>query len=217
MGKDINEQKKLMINMCQRMTALGLTYGTWGNISFLTGDSDKVIITPSGMKYDTLKPDDLVVVDLDGNVLEGNRRPSIETPMHTAIYRKRTDVGSVVHTHSIFATASAVARVPVPAVVEDMAQIVGGAAEVAKYSLPGTKELADNVVDALGSRNAVLLANHGMVGVGSTVEEAFEVCQIVEKTARIHAYSKLFGEPVILSEEDVAEMHEFYMTKYKQV
>ena len=214
---DLSQLKQSIIDISREMVRLGLTLGTWGNISILAPDRGSVVITPSGMNYDIITAEDMVIVDLSsGRITEGNRRPSIETPLHLAIYRKRTDVNAVVHTHSLFATAAAVARTPIPAVVEDMAQAVGGSVEVAGYALPGTDELAGNVIAALATRNAVLMANHGMVGVGPTVSDAFQVCQVVEKTARIYAYAKLYGDPVILSDDDIREMHRFFTNKYRQ-
>ncbi len=216
MDTDLQEGKKSIIRVCRDMVSLGLTVGTWGNVSIFSRENARAVITPSGMDYAELVPEDMVTVDLEGQVTEGTRRPSIETPLHLAIYRAREDVTAVVHTHSPFATSAAVARVPLPAVVEDMAQIAGGAVEVASYAPPGSRQLADNVAAALAGRNAVLLANHGVVGVGATVDEAFRVCQVVEKTAMIYAFARLFGQPVPLSERDIEEMHRFYKTQYGQ-
>ncbi|MFA5881661.1 MAG: class II aldolase/adducin family protein [Eubacteriales bacterium] len=216
MRSELDEQKKSIITVCRQLVHLGLTLGTWGNVSVLCDEPGKVLITPSGMKYDVLCPDDIVAVGLDGQIWEANRRPSMETPLHLAIYRHRSDVRAIVHTHSTFATAAAVAGTPIPAVVEDMAQIVGGNAEVADYAPAGSAQLAENVISALGPRGAVLLANHGVVGVGADIEEALQVCQVVEKTACIYAYAKLFGNPKTISDKDVKEMNEFFKTKYKQ-
>ncbi|HBW35874.1 class II aldolase/adducin family protein [Desulfosporosinus sp. BICA1-9] len=198
------------------MLAINLTVGTWGNISCRIPEKDYVAITPSGMSYDTLAPEDIVVMDLRGNTISGTNKPSIELPLHLAIYNARDDVQAIVHTHSPYATALAVARKEVPGAVEDMVQIVGGKVRVSEYALPGTVQLGTNTVKALEGRNAVLLANHGMIGVGRNLDEAFRVCQVVEKSAQIVIFAKLMGGVVELSEEDIAGMRNFYLNGYGQ-
>lgn len=210
------EEREQVIKACRDLFGMGLNLGTWGNISRISREKQMVVITPSGVEYPALQATDLVAVDLEGNVAEGTLKPSSETALHLEIYKARSDVGAIAHTHSIFATAAAVTRTPIPAVVEDMAQIIGGDVQVAEYAMPGTMDLARNAVSALGSKNAVLLANHGVIGVGKNMEEAVLACQVVEKTAQVFAYSKMFGSPVYLSQKDIDEMHHFYVNKYKQ-
>lgn len=199
-----------------RMARAGLVVGTWGNVSCRVSREDLVVITPSGMAYDSLQPRDIVVVNLDGEIIEGERKPSTELELHLAIYRARTDIQAVMHTHSVFASAMAVARQPIPPLVEDIAQIVGGEVPVAEYAPAGSRQLARNVVAALGRGNAVLLCNHGMVGVGGSLDEAFNVCQIVEKAAQIYLWARVAGTPVILSEKEVAHLRHDYLAFYGQ-
>lgn len=199
-----------------RMARAGLVLGTWGNVSCRVSREDLVVITPSGMPYDALQPRDIVVVDLNGTVVEGERRPSTELELHLAIYRARPDVKAIMHTHSVFASAMAVARQPVPPVVEDVAQVVGGPVPVAEYAPAGSRELAEEVVRALGRGNAVLLANHGLVGVGENLDEAFNVCQIVEKAAQIYILASLIGKPTVLAENEVIDLRYRYLTSYGQ-
>jgi L-fuculose-phosphate aldolase len=199
-----------------RMARAGLVVGTWGNVSYRVSHEDLAAITPSGMPYDALMPRDIVVVDLKGNVVEGERKPSTELELHLAIYRARPEVCAVMHTHSVFASAMAAARMPIPPMVEDLAQIIGGEVPVAEYGPAGSRELAGKVVEALGESNAVLLANHGMVGVGVDLEEAFNVCQIVEKAAQIYLWASLAGTPVALSRSEVVKLRKDYLTVYGQ-
>lgn len=199
-----------------KMAQAGLVVGTWGNVSCRVSREDLVVITPSGMAYDSLQPQDIVVVNLDGEIVEGERKPSTELELHLAIYRARTDIQAVMHTHSVFASAMAVARQPIPPVVEDVAQIVGGQVPVAEYAPPGSRQLAKNVVSALGQGNAVLLCNHGVVGVGGSLDEAFIVCQIVEKAAQVYLWAGLAGTPAVLSEKEVADLRRDYLTFYGQ-
>lgn len=208
--------REQIIKTGEELLTSGLIIGTWGNISRRLPEGDNVLITPSGMSYNILKPADLIVVGLDGEILSGDRKPTTEAFLHLAIYRARPDVMAVVHTHSTYASAYAVARTPLPPVTEELAQIVGGAVEVAGYALPGTAELAENAVAALGNRNAVLLANHGVVGVGPGLSEAITACRVVEKTAQVNTLAKIIGTPVELDNKDVIEMHDFFLTKYGQ-
>jgi L-fuculose-phosphate aldolase len=168
------------------------------------------------MDYLSLKEEDLVLLDLENQVIEGKRKPSSEYHLHTAIYRNRPDIQGVVHTHSVFATAHAVSRVPLPGLVEDLVMIVGGDVEVAEYHPPGGEELAQAAIRALHDKNAVFLANHGLVGGGRTIEEALKVCQVVEKSAQIHTMARLLGTPVLLNQEDMDLMRNNYLYSYGQ-
>lgn len=208
--------KAKVASLGRLMYETGLVAGTWGNISTIVRQEGLVVVTPSGMDYSIIKPEDMVVLKLSGQVVEGKRKPSSETPMHLAIYRVREDISGVVHTHSEAASAFAVLRQRIEPVVEDAAMLVGGAVEVAEYALPGTEELAQNTVKALGNRYAVLMANHGLVGVGVNVEEAFTVCQVVEKSARIYAMARALGKPAIIPPDDVAELSRVYRNSYGQ-
>ncbi|MDA8229171.1 MAG: class II aldolase/adducin family protein [Desulfitobacterium hafniense] len=208
--------RERLLAVGRELYSSGMIAGTWGNISVWDDVKNAFWITPSGMDYLTLVPEDLVLIDITGQTKEGFRKPSSEFLMHLDIYRARSDVKGIVHTHSVYATAHAVANKCIPPIVEDMAQIVGGSVETASYELPGTEELALAVVVGLGEKNAVLLANHGLVGVGRNLEEAFKVCQVVEKGAQIHLMSYLLGTPVLLSDEDVRKMRSDYLNKYGQ-
>lgn len=198
----------------QEMERRRLVLGTWGNVSARV--DDYLVITPSGMNYMNLQPLDLPVLDRAGGVVLGNRRPSTESPMHKAVYQHRPDINAVVHTHSPYAAALSVARQPLPPILEELAQLIGGEVRVAEYALPGTQELARRVVEALGDGMAALLPNHGLVGVGRTVEEALLVCEIAEKGAMIFCYAREVGQPTVLDEEKVAWLRREYLNHYGQ-
>lgn len=210
------ETCKNVVEKGREMLATNLTVGTWGNVSCRVPGEACIAITPSGMRYDHLVPEDIVVLDLRGNIISGARRPSIEVPLHLAIYNARADVLAIIHTHSVYATAMAVARREIPAAAEDLVQIVGGNVRVNEYALPGTEKLGINTVKALEGRNAVLLANHGLVGVGRNLEEAFKVCQVVEKSAQITLLAQLMGGAVELAQGDIDRMRDFYLQGYGQ-
>lgn len=216
MPEEIEKLKEKVAQLSKNMSQSGLVAGTWGNISALERHAGVMVITPSGMDYTTMQATDMVVLDMQGQVVEGKRKPSSEAPLHLAIYKAREDVSGIVHTHSEVATAFAVIREPIEPVVEDAAMLVGGAVEVAQYALPGTNELAHNVVNALEKRFAVLMANHGLVGVGRNLDEAYIVCQVVEKCAKIFAWSKTLGQPKLLPEQDISTLSNIYRSSYGQ-
>lgn len=213
MAKEREEIVQAGIEVYER----GLVAGTWGNISArLEKDQEKFAITPSGMDYREIQKDDIVILNLKGEKVEGDKKPSSEKKLHIHIYKSRSDINSIVHSHSIYASAIACARKDIPPIIEDMVQIVGGSVEIADYKLPGSDELAEAAVDALSNKKAALLANHGVVALGEDMEEALKVAEIVEKSAKIYLLAKIFGEPHELSEEDVEIMRKMYSEDYGQ-
>jgi len=208
------EMRQAVVDTGRQMIQRGLVAGTWGNISVRSSGGEQIAITPSGRPYDQLTFEDIVVVDPAGQVLSG-QRPSSELALHLAIYRARTDVRAIVHTHSLYATACAVAGKAIPASLEEMVQAVGGAVQVATYALPGTLELANHAVAALSDRSAVLLANHGVAACGPSLAEALLVAELVEKAAHIHVVAEQLGGARELSDEDVALMRRFYLEHYR--
>lgn len=183
-----HEQKKLVLEAAQKILEKGLVVGTAGNISLrlpLQGKRQLLAITPSARHYDSLGLDDIPIVDFNGQTVEGNLRPSMETMLHIGIYRARENVNAVIHTHSVYASAVAVAGLDIPPLLDDQVAFLGGAIKLAEYALSGSPEQVASVTAALGDRSAVLLPNHGVIGTGRTVRHAFTACELVEKTARI--------------------------------
>ncbi len=216
MGLSIEKARESLVRVGRRIAEAGLVTGTWGNLSVRVLEEDAVVVTPSGLGYDRLSPADMVVVDPDGRVLDGALKPSTELALHLEIYRARDDVRAVVHTHSTYATALAVAGVKLPVILEELAQVIGGTVRVASYAMAGTRELAFSAVRALGKVNAVLLANHGVVGVGRSLEEALQACLTVEKGAQIYLLACQAGKPGILGDTDVQALRSFFVTAYGQ-
>ncbi|HAA90206.1 MAG: L-fuculose phosphate aldolase FucA [Thermoanaerobacterales bacterium 50_218] len=205
-----------IIKIGRQMLESGLVLGTWGNLSVRLAALDGFLITPSGIDYRLLSEEDLVLVDFNGRKVEGKLRPSSETLLHAAIYRNRPDVNGIVHTHSIHSSVFAVNREEIPPVLEEFAQLVGGIVRVATYAPPGTPELAEATVAALGDRGAVLLANHGLVSVGSHLQEAFLVSQVVEKAAYVYLLAKISGKPHVLTEEEAWRLRRDFLENYGQ-
>lgn len=208
--------KQMVVEYGEKIVKEGLVVATWGNLSAREEDEKVFVITPSGMNYTVLEPEDIVAVDFTGNPVGPGRKSSVETPMHAAIYRARPDVKAIIHTHSINASACAAARVEIPCIMEDMASMVGGPVKVAEYAPTGTQKLADNVLAALEDRNAVILANHGVVTVGRCLEEAFKLSLMVEKTAEIFIKSRILGQPYSLDGDEVCHLKDFYRSCYGQ-
>ena len=212
---EISEKyKKLIVDTGRELYKQNLTLGTWGNISVLDSEAGLVYIKPSGMDYNEINPEDIIVVDKKGKTIEGFRKPSIEMPMHLSIYNARKDVGAIIHYHPIYSSVLAVTGFSLPGICEDFVQIVGEKVLCAKYALPGSDELAENAVASLGNRNAVFLLNHGTLCVGKDMKEAMKVCYVVEKTAHIYILSKSVGKCRIIPEEDIKIMQDFAKKSY---
>ncbi len=209
------EIRNEIANLGREIAACGFNLGTWGNISARI-DDNHIAITPSGIAYDIITAKDIVVIDLMGNIMEGNKKPSIELPLHSAIYKAKSNINAIVHTHSVCCTAFAIARKPIPATCEDMIQIVGGQVEVAEYFLPGSKGLAQSAVTALGNKSACIMANHGLLTAADTLYEAYKISQIVEKSAQTVIYANSLGGAIELSQADIDFMRDFYLNKYGQ-
>ena len=183
------EAKQTVLEAARDMSEKGLVVGTSGNISLRlpsAGKKQLLAITPTSRHYDTLDIDDIPIIDFDGQPVEGDLPPSVETPLHIGIYRARKNVNAVIHTHSVFASAVSVAGLDIPPIMEDQVIFLGGEIKLAGHALSGTRELVTNVIGALGDRSAVLLPNHGAVGTGRTMRDAFTVCELIENTARIY-------------------------------
>ncbi|HOE56496.1 MAG TPA: class II aldolase/adducin family protein [Bacillota bacterium] len=208
--------RKQVIKAGIEMAETKLTLGTWGNISARVPEEDCFAITPSGVDYNDIKVDGVVIINMEGRVFAGNMKPSIEWPMHLEIYKNRKDVNAVVHTHSAYCTAMAIARKPIPAAAEDMVQIVGGNVRVSKYFPPGSPELGKAAVEALEGRNAVILANHGCLAAGRDLKEAMKIAQIVEKSAKATIFAQILGGVVELSKNEIDAMRDFYLNQYGQ-
>lgn len=182
-------EKEDVVKAAQRIASKGLVAGTSGNVSVRINDpqgKSLLAITPSSRAYESMTVDDIVVVDPEGKRVGEELTPSIETMLHVGIYRVRSKVNAIVHTHAVFSSAIAVARTEIPAILDDQIICIGGEIKVASYALPGSPELVANVIEALGPRNAVVLANHGALVVGRDMDEALMMCDLLEKTAQIY-------------------------------
>jgi L-fuculose-phosphate aldolase len=186
--------KQAVLDTAKEMYRKGLVEGTSGNVSARMPDGN-VCLTPSSVPYETMVLDDLVVVDLDANVLEGHRTATSEKDLHLACYRAFDEVGGVIHSHPVYGSMFACARQPIPAAIEEFMVFVGGDVPACDYTLTGTADLGKEAVRNLEQTSAALLASHGMITIGPTPSEALHVALVVERTAQIvHGARALGGE-----------------------
>ncbi len=193
-----------------------LVMWTGGNVSALDKESGLVAIKPSGIRYEALRPEHMVIVDMDGRVVEGEFKPSSDTASHLFIYRHRPDVGGIVHTHSPYATAFAAVNRPIPVVLTAMADEFGGPIPCGGFALIGGEEIGQIVVESIGSSPAVLLKNHGVFTIGRTAETAVKAAVMVEDVARTVWLALQIGQPDEIPQEDVDKLHYRYTHVYGQ-
>ena len=193
----IHEQ---VLHAAKEMLRRGLTAGTSGNVSARLDDGT-VVITPSSLSYDDMTLDDLVILDMDGNVVEGDRSASSEKHVHLECYRQFDEVQSVIHTHPVFATMFACARQPIPPLIDEFALYVGGEVPVCDYAMSGTEDLGRNAAAMLKDVGTALLASHGMVSVGPTPERVLHQAGVVERAAQIVWGTRALGGAVPLPEK----------------
>jgi len=204
-----------LIEAGRQMLEKKLTVETWGNLSLRDPETGLVYLTPSAMAYHTIVPEDVAVVDPEGKLISGRRKPTVEKDLHLELYRSRPEINAIIHTHPVASQVFAVLRRDIPPIIDEAAQVLGGTVRVAEYALPGSEALACNVRAAMEGRvRACLMANHGAVCVGESMEQAFKVCTVLEMTAEIYQKALLLGEPHVLSDALVDEMWDFANNRY---
>ncbi len=208
--------KREVCRLNRELPRQGLVTWTSGNVSARDPKTGLIVIKPSGVKFEDLRPADQVVVDLDGNIIEGKRSPSVDAPSHLYVYRSRPDVNGVVHTHSRFATAFAAIGRPIPVYLTAIADEFGGEIPCAPYARIGGEEIGEFIVRHLGSSPAILMKNHGVFAVGPSGEAALKAAVMVEDVARtVHAALAL-GKPAEIPQDVVERAHRRYTEKYGQ-
>ncbi|MDO5725599.1 MAG: L-fuculose-phosphate aldolase [Tissierellia bacterium] len=197
------KERQEIIDYGIKMLEMGLTKGTGGNLSVFVRDKGHMLISPSGIEYHKIKPEDIVVMDLDGNIISGDKKPSSEHEMHSIVYKTRDDIDAVIHTHTIHCAAVSCMNVDLPAVHYMIAVAGGKNVRCAKYATFGTPELAKNAIEAMKDRKAVLLANHGLLAGAKDLANALNITDEIEFVAQLYLMTKAAGEPVILPDEEM--------------
>jgi L-ribulose-5-phosphate 4-epimerase len=194
----------------------GLVTWTSGNVSGLDRRSGLVVIKPSGVMFEDLRPEDLTVVDLEGRIVEGRLKPSVDAATHLYVYRHRPDVGGIVHTHSPYATAFAALGRPIPVYLTAMADEFGMAVPVGAYAQIGAEAIGEEIVRSIGDSPAILMKNHGVFTIGPTATAATKAAVMVEDVARTVHLALQIGQPQEIPPEEVARGHRQYVEKYGQ-
>ena len=211
----LEKERELIVEYGKKLIDTGLTKGTGGNLSIYNREKKLMAISPSGIDYYKIKPKDVVILDLDGNKIDGDKTPSSEYDMHRIFYKNRTDIDAIIHTHTMYATTIACLNWDLPP-VHYMVALAGPNVRCAKYATYGTKELAENAFKAMENRKAVLLANHGLLTGAKDLANAFNITEEIEYCAELYYRTKCIGKPVILSDEEMNLMLEKFKT-YGQV
>lgn len=203
-------EREAIVEYGKRLIAEDLTVGTGGNLSIYNPELKYFAISPSGIDYYETKPEDVVVMDLNEQIIVGNRKPSSEFHMHRLIYQEKPEARAIVHCHSSFATALAMTRQDLPAASYLIAEAGGNDIKCSRYENYGTMELAQAVLEVLEDRKACLIANHGQLSYGDSLESAFSLAKSVEWMCKCYLFSKLAGEAKIISPDKIKEILESF-------
>jgi L-fuculose-phosphate aldolase len=208
----LEKERKEIVRFGRKMVTSGLTAGTGGNLSIANRKRNLVAITPSGVDYFQMTPQDITLVGMEGERIETRKyNPSSELLFHLALYRKRGDIQAVVHTHSVYATTLASLGWEIPP-FHYLVAYSGKKVPLASYATFGSEQLAHNVAHAIGEHNAVLMEGHGVVTVGPTLAKAFETAEIIEYLARVYCLAKNLGEPTLIPDKEMDKVIEKFKT-----
>ncbi len=207
----MKKERELIVEYGKRLSTTGLTKDTGGNLSIYNREEKLMAISPSGIDYFQIKPEDIVILNIKGEKIEGDKTPSSEAEMHRIFYERRTDIDAMIHTHTMYATTLACLNWSLPP-VHYMVALAGLDIRCTKYATYGTKELAENAFEAMKGRKAVLLANHGLLVGAKDLPNAFNITEEIEYCAELYYRAKCIGEPVILPEEEMILMLEKFET-----
>ncbi len=200
-------ERELLVEYGKKLIDKNLTKGTSGNLSIFNREKELFAITPSGVDYYETSIEDIVIMNLNGNVVEGNKKPSSEYNLHRIFYVNRDDINAIVHAHTVYSTVLSCLKMSLPA-VHYMIASAGKDVRCAEYATFGTEELAKNAYDAMRDRKAVLLANHGVLTAGKDIFEAFSILEDVEYVSELYIKAKNLGEPVIIDDKEMGKIIE---------
>jgi len=210
------ELREQLVQYARRMLATGLVKGTSGNLSARLPGSGCCLVTPSGIDYERMRPEDVVQVSLEGESTPGDLKPSVDTPVHLAVYRARSDVGAFIHTHSPYAAAFSTLHRDVPPLITESAGYLGGPVRVIEYVPPARPDTGDQLAAGLGGDRAVLLPNHGVVAVGEDLRRCYLAAAQVEESAHVAFLALQLGRPHLVPQEEIDRMHDFIHHHYGQ-
>jgi len=212
----LEKLKEELVQLHLELPKNSLVVWTGGNISARDPESGLVVIKPSGIRYEEMRPTHMVVVNLNGETIEGDLKPSSDTASHLYIYKHRPDVGGVVHTHSAYATAFAAVNKPIPVVLTGIADEFGGPIPCGRFAFIGDEDIGRVVVESIGRSPAVLLQNHGVFTIGKDARSAVKAAVMTEDSAKTVWLAMQIGEPGEIPPEDVEKLHDRYTHVYGQ-
>ena len=211
----LQKEREAVVKYCQMLITHGLTKGTGGNISILNREEGLFAISPSGIDYFETEPEDIVVMNLKGEIVDGDRKPSSEHELHRIFYTDRDDIAAVVHTHSVYSTVLATLREGLPA-SSYLVAFSGYDVRCAEYASYGSMELAKNTFEAMKERNAAFMANHGLIAGGSDILNAFNIVEQIEQCAEVYVKARAIGTPVLLDHDEMTRMIDSFNNSYGQ-
>ena len=203
---NLKELKTELLDVTLESYRLKLMAGTSGNASVYDKETEAMIITPSSVSYEGMTIDDLVVMKLDGTILEGKHNPSSEWKMHAQVYLDRDDISCVLHTHSPYATGFAVCQESIPVILIEMVPFIGGDIPVAEFGMPGTAELGLEALKVMEERKGCLLANHGTLAIGNSINSTYMTSVYIEDAAKIYHIAKNAGNVKVIDEKHIEAM-----------
>ncbi len=212
----LEKLKEELVDLHLELPKNNLVVWTGGNVSARDSETGLVVIKASGIRYEEMRPQHMVVVDMDGRMVEGDYKPSSDVYSHLYIYRHRPDVSGVVHTHSAYATAFAAVNKPIPVVLTAIADEFGGPIPCGGFALIGDDAIGKVVVECIGKSPAVLLKNHGVFTIGKNAKAAVKAAVMTEDNARTVWLAMQIGTPDVISQEDVEKLHQRYTNVYGQ-
>ena len=205
-----NEREKI-VEVGKKLESESLTVGTGGNISYYFKEEDLMAITPSGIGYSQIKPEDIAIMNMEGEKVDGDKKPSSELLMHLEIYKKREDIKSVIHTHSLYSTTISCLNEEIPSIQYMIAVAGGDKIPTADYERYGTRALAEAVVESMGEKySATLMNNHGLIAGGSGLWDTYKIIETVEFIAELYYRSNSIGEPQVLDGEKMKNVHDAF-------
>jgi L-ribulose-5-phosphate 4-epimerase len=212
----LEELRAHVLQTARLLPKYNLVWMAGGTVCARDPQTGYVVVTPSGLDYERLTPDDMTVTDMDMNLIEGKFRPSVALNLWIGFMRARTELNAVVHTHSPYATAFSVAYQPIPVITETMADWFGQPVQVTRYLSVEDPEFPTLPVEVMGDAYAVLLGNHGPITVGKTLEHALERAVTLEEAARTYSIARTIGAPVALTEDQARASFDYYHNRYGQ-
>jgi L-fuculose-phosphate aldolase len=208
-------ERRDVVDYCRKMISSGLVQGTGGNISIFNRSQGLFAISPSGLDYFKTTPEDVVVMDLKGQIADGARKPSSEHALHRIFYTDRSDLDAVVHNHSTYATVLATLREGLPA-SSYLVAFAGTDVRCGRYASFGTQQLARYTFDAMSGRKAAIMANHGLIAGGRDIADAYNIADQIEQCAKVYVLARSIGKPVILDRDEMERMIDRFDHEYGQ-